>query len=178
MVHLEDAGAADPAMVTPVRLVLAAPFSIFDLNKVGTLSPSHISAPQGLTDRKPDSNHNYDFESCALTRDLDVQYITTQLAPSYFTPTKKVEFRGRQVDSLKLFNRMVTRLAEPFFTKSRRRHIQGPSVNCDLISNFDIAASAGELINALDAVIEGKLTGAKIYDLWRERLNALKKFNL
>jgi len=164
---------------------LAAPFSIFDLNKVGTLQiPSKNSAsPQGLTDRKPDStsasNHNYeDFvgEECALTTDLNVQFITKTLAPSYFAATKKekVDFRGRQVDSFKLFTRMVTRLAEPFFTKSRRRQIHGPSVDCDLIDGFDMADSAAELLTALDRVIEAKLTGAKIYNLWRERLAALR----
>ena len=50
----------------------------------------------------------------------------------------------------------------------------GDEIDCDILDGFLTSNSAKDLFNTLGNIIEDKLKGAKIYNLWNTRISALK----
>lgn len=178
----------------------SAPLTVYNLNKVGkwphNSSISKVQQGGGIdimTDRMPDAifpdpvyvmgpkihqRGEVDKDAfalqgatCGLTQ-LPVNFLTS-LGKQYLSDYEDVQYKGRTIRAEKFFRRMINRLQHPQFTNARRRRIGGDEVPCELLEALDIADSAQSLVHALRDVIDNKLSGAKIYGLWKERVDAL-----
>lgn len=181
----------------------SAPLTVYNLNKVGKWPHnSSISSVQQtgladgidiMTDRMPnnaifpdplyvmgpkihqrgevDNEFAIQGATCGLTQ-LPVEFLTS-LGRQYLSDYPDVQYKGRSIRAEKFFRRMINRLQHPQFTNARRRRIGGADVPCELLEALDIADSAQSLVHALRDVIDNKLSGAKIYGFWKERVDAL-----